>query len=125
MAVLCERLEEVLPRDKVEVTVEHGRAIRLRGVGARHGATMWLSPMALWRSSQLLGMDERLQLFLDEACQQIQNFLSHGPAGRWPTVEARPKVAIGREQINVWWGGSRQADAEVMLRSISRQDINL
>jgi hypothetical protein len=122
VAALCERLAEVLPRGKFDVTVEHRHAVRILGIGSRHGDTVVLSPMPLWRSQS--PVEHRLQLFLDAASRQVQKFVS-GRHRRWPTVTAKPKVSIEDDRILVWWGGESEDDAAVSLRPILRNEIGV
>jgi hypothetical protein len=117
---LCERLAEVLPRKQFEVTVEHGHAVRIRGLGERNGDTVWLTPVAVWRSR--LPVEERLRIFLEAASQRVQKFVSRRNSP-WPTLTAKPRVSIGEDRILVWWGGASEADAVVALRPISRREI--
>jgi hypothetical protein len=115
-------LAEVLPRDQFEVTVEHRHGVRIRGVGTRHGDTVWLSPMALWSSRS--PVEHRLQLFLDAASRDVQKFVSRRNRP-WPTITAKPKVSIGEDSILMWWGGASEADAVVALRPIPRREIGV
>ena len=62
---LCKRLAEVLPQNRFEVTVEHRSAIRIRGLAERSGDTVWLTPVAIWRSG--MPVENRLQIFLEAA----------------------------------------------------------
>jgi len=119
---LAERLAEVLPRTQFEVTVEHRSAVRIRGLGKRHGDTVWLTPVAVWNSP--LPVEDRLQIFLDAASQRVQTFVSR-PTKRWPTMKAKPKVSIEEDKILVWWGGPRETDAVVALRPILRKEIGV
>lgn len=120
MAALCDRLAEVLPQKQFEVTVEHRYALRIRGVGSRLGDTVWLSPIALWRSSA--PADRRLQLFLEAVSRRVQKFVGR-PNRPWPTGTANPKVSIDEDSILVWWGGVSEDEAVVALRPIPRQEI--
>jgi hypothetical protein len=119
---LCERLAEVLPADKFEVTVEHGKAVRILGKGARYGNSLWLTPIAIWRSQ--LPVEQRLQLFLDQASRRVQTFVSDRHR-RWPTMTAKPWVSIGEDWILVWWGGESKKDAVVALRPIARDELGI
>jgi len=119
---LCERLVEVLPRKRFEVTVEYGHAVRIRGLGERNGDTVWLTPKAVWCSR--LPVEDRLQIFLDVASRRVQKFVSRRNKP-WPTLTAKPNVSIGEESILVWWGGASEANAVVALRPISRREIGM
>jgi hypothetical protein len=122
VGALCERLAEVLPRSHFEVMTEHGHAVRIRGLGERHGDTMWITPMAVWRSR--LAVEDRLQIFLEAASGRVQKFVSRHNRP-WPTMTAKPRVSIDEDRILVWWGGSSEADAVVTLRPIPRKDIGV
>jgi hypothetical protein len=122
VVALCERLAEVLPRDKFEVVVEHRHAIRIRGIGLRSGDTHWLSPLFLWRSES--PVEYRLQLFLEPASRGVQEFVSRRYRP-WPTTTAKSKISIGEENILIWWGGESNSDAVVALRPIVRSEIGL
>lgn len=119
---LCERLAEVLPADEFEVTVEHGKAVRILGKGSRHGSSLWLTPITIWRSQ--LSVEQRLQLFLDATSRRVQKFVSRRNRP-WPTMRAKSRVFIGEERILVWWGGESEEDAVVALRPISRREIGV
>src|SRR4029077_9081273 len=120
VGALCERLAEVLPRSQFEVMVEHGHAVRIRGLGERHGDTVWLTPMAVWRSR--LAVEDRMQIFLEAASRRVQMFVSRCDRP-WPTMTAKPRVSIDEDRILVWWGGPNEADAVVALRPIPRKEI--
>lgn len=120
---LCERLGEVLPADEFEVTVEHGKAVRILGRGSRYGSSLWLTPIAIWRSQ--LPAEDRMQLFLEQACRRLQDFVSHGRKARWPARAAKPRVSIGEDRILVWWGGPGEDEADVALRPIVRSEIGI
>ena len=122
VAALCERLAEILPADEFEVTVEHGTAVRVLGRGARRGNSLWLTPIAIWRSQ--LPVEQRLQVFFEAASRRVQKFVS-GPRRRWPTMTARPGVSIEEDRILVWWGGPSEADAVVAVRPIARKEIGV
>jgi hypothetical protein len=123
VALLCQRLVEILPEDEFQVTVDHRYAIRLQGIGRRHGNVMWLSPVVLRRAR--LPVDDWLQPFLENAARSLQRFLSDECGRPWPTRTAEPRVAITKQDIAIWWGGPCAADAQVALRPISREEIGL
>jgi hypothetical protein len=122
MLALCERLAEVLPADEFEVTVEHGKAVRILGKGSRYGNSLWLTPIVIWRSQ--LPVEDRMHLFLDAASRRVQKFVS-GRHRRWPTMKAKPRVSIGEDRILVWWGGPGEGEADVALRPIMRSEIGI
>jgi hypothetical protein len=122
VGALCERLAEVLPRSQFEVMVEHCHAIRIRGRGERRGDTVWITPVAVWRSG--LAVEERLQIFLEAASGRVQKFVSRQNRP-WPATMAKPKVSIDEDRIVVWWGGPSDADAVVALRPIYRKEIGV
>lgn len=122
VAALCERLDEVLPRNQFEVAVEHRYAVRIRGVGAYRGNTVWLSPTAVWCSP--LPVQERLQIFLEAVGRHVQRFVSRRHK-RWPTMSAKPRVSICEDRILMWWGGVKEEDAVVALRPILRREIGV
>jgi hypothetical protein len=119
---LCERLAEVLPPNRFEVTVDHRRAVRIRGLGKRKGDTVWLMPIAIWKSQ--LPAEDRLEIFLETAGRRVQRFVSRHNQP-WPTMTAKTKVLIDEDTIVVWWGGVCRADAVVALRPISRKEIGV
>lgn len=122
VAALCERLVEVFPKDRFEVTVDNRLAIRILGIGPNHGNIHWLVPMPLWAGQS--PVEDKMQLFLDAAARQVQALLSKRGT-RWPKAHARPKVLIGDDQILVWWGGPRESDAVIALRPIARSEIGM
>ena len=120
---LCERLAEVLPKSRFEVMVEHRHAVRVRGLGERRGDTVWITPIALWRSQ--LSVDERLQIFFEAASRRVQEFVSRVDRP-WPTAAAKPGVSIDKDKIRVWWGDPIEVDATaVALRPIYRSCVGL
>jgi hypothetical protein len=119
---LCKRLAEVLPQNRFEVTVEHRSAIRIRGLAERSGDTVWLTPVAIWRSG--MPVENRLQIFLEAASRRVQNFVARHNRP-WPSIAAKPKVSIDENNIFVWWGGSCRTDAVVALRPISRKELGV
>jgi hypothetical protein len=124
LRALCERLTEVLPADRFDVGVEHGMAVRILGKGSRHGDSLWLTPVVVWHSQ--LSVEDRLQLFLDQACRRLQSFVATGHAARWPTAAAEPRVSIDDDRILVSWGGTGEDEApDVALRPILRSDIGI
>lgn len=122
VSTLCTRLAEVLPRNQFEVTIEHSDAIRIRGLGNRHGDTMWLTLGAVWRAQ--LPAEERLEILFRTVSRRVQSFVSRRNRP-WPTKEARPGVLINEEKILVWWGGPCVTGAAVALRPILRRDIGI
>lgn len=117
---LSTRLAEVLPANLVEVAVERPGAIRLRGVGARAGDTIWLAASGVWGAPAPL--QERLLVFLTAAGNHVQRFMSRSGAP-WPARAAEPHVAIERDRIAIWWGGAGEADAVVALRPILMREL--
>lgn len=122
VAAFCERLAEVLPRNQFEVTVEHRHAVRIRGLGQRQGDTVWLTPIAVWRSR--LPVEDRLRIFLEAASRRVQSFVSRHDR-RWPTMAAEPRVSIEEDKILVWWGDPSEADPVVALRPIPRKQLGV
>ena len=119
--VLCKRLAEVLPRNRFEVRVEN-HAVRICGLAERRGDTIWVTPIAIWKSE--LPVEDRLQIFLETASRHVQNFVSRHDRP-WPTKTAKPRVSIDEDNIFVWWGGLCRTDAVAALHPISRKEIGV
>ena len=122
VAVLCDRLVEVLPPSQFQITVEHRHALRICSIGSREGNIVWLSPRALWQSPAPI--EYRLQIFLEGLSRRVQRFVSQRNR-RWPTMTAKPKVVIDEDKILIWWGGASEAEAVVALRPILRSEIGI
>jgi hypothetical protein len=122
VAVVCERLAEIIPSSAYEVAVGGGVAIRIRALESPTVGVSWLTPVTLWQAQA--SVEDRLEFFLNAVAAKVQELLSTS-GGRWPARFAEPRVLVDAERILVWWGGPSAVEAVVALRPIVRSEIGV
>lgn len=119
---MSERVAEIVDSTECEVTTD-GKTIKLVGINRRQGNTVSVMPFFILRSS--LPADQRLKMAFEALAKSTQRFLTSCGGPAWPAPGIEPHVTVSGETINVWWGGSNEADATVRLRPLDRSELGV
>jgi hypothetical protein len=115
-------IREILPSDEFELQATD-MTISIKGIGRCSGYSYSTAPFLLWNLA--LPASARLEQIFEIQSRGLQEFITKARHEPWPAKGAKAHVRVTPEEVVVWWGGPREADAHVTLRPISREKLGL
>lgn len=101
------------PPRRIEVIADHtGVTVRTR-VGSGHSGGVLNLIASPWMLLLPLPMRLRARLLFENHATSVQEFLSRVLESAWSSPDAKARVRVTDEQIEVWFGGNDRRDAEV------------
>jgi hypothetical protein len=119
---MSECIADVVDPAECEVTTD-GKTIALVGANRLQGNMASIMPFFILRAP--LPADQRLKMAFEALAKSTQSFLTPCGGPAWPAPDVEPHVAVSSETINVWWGGSSEAEATVRLRPLDRSELGV
>jgi hypothetical protein len=119
---IAERISEILPSDEFELQAKD-ITINIRGIGRCSGYSYSTAPSLLWNLAS--PASERLEKIFEIQSRGLQEFITKARHEPWPAKGTDAHVRVTTDEVTVWWGGPREADALVTLSPISRRELGL
>jgi hypothetical protein len=120
--VLAERFGEVVPPAEFAVEI-NGSVVGVLGIGGLKGNSYRTQPIIIWLLP--FSTRRRLRMLFESQGYGLQGFLTRVRDSPWPATGAQPYVTVTDDMIKMWWGGSDEDSAVVMMRPIFRRELGV